>query len=161
METVPTSLFLAKLRIYLDKRKKPLPTVYHLKELLKKRGCLPSRLVERQPTIGLGAIGMFLMNCPFFSLMKKAVPQASCPRNGSKNGGCLLSRLVDSTIGATGLNFSVRDGKRWNPGAITTLITRQLFSCVYLAQTRTNQQRTDKRTFRIPRPRQDHNASGN
>ena len=25
-----------------------------------------------------------------------------------------------STIGATGLNFSVRDGKRWDPGAITT-----------------------------------------
>ena len=82
-------------------------------------------------------------------------------REDSKNGGCLLSRLVDSTIGATGLNFSVRDGKRWNPGAITTLITRQLFSCVSLAQTLTNQQRTDKRTFRIPRPRQDHNASGN
>ena len=25
-----------------------------------------------------------------------------------------------STIGATGLNFSVRNGKRWNPGAMTT-----------------------------------------
>lgn len=25
-----------------------------------------------------------------------------------------------STIGATGLNFSVRNGKRWNPRAITT-----------------------------------------
>ena len=37
-----------------------------------------------------------------------------------KKGGDLLSRLVDSTIGATGLNFSVRNGKRWNPGAITT-----------------------------------------
>ena len=23
-----------------------------------------------------------------------------------------------STIGAAGLNFSVRDGKRWNPGAV-------------------------------------------
>ncbi|MBB3703487.1 hypothetical protein FHS60_001978, partial [Alloprevotella rava] len=30
-----------------------------------------------------------------------------------KKGGDLLSRLVDSTIGATGLNFSVRNGKRW------------------------------------------------
>ena len=37
-----------------------------------------------------------------------------------KKGGDLLYRLVDSTIGATGLNFSVRNGKRWNPGAITT-----------------------------------------
>ena len=25
-----------------------------------------------------------------------------------------------STIGASGLNFSVRNGKRWNPAAITT-----------------------------------------
>jgi len=25
-----------------------------------------------------------------------------------------------STIGASGLNFSVRNGKRWNPTAITT-----------------------------------------
>jgi len=25
-----------------------------------------------------------------------------------------------STIGVRGLNFSVRDGKRWNPAAITT-----------------------------------------
>ena len=25
-----------------------------------------------------------------------------------------------STIGAHGLNFSVRDGKRWNPAAIAT-----------------------------------------
>jgi len=25
-----------------------------------------------------------------------------------------------STIGAGGLNFSVRNGKRWNPAAITT-----------------------------------------
>ena len=33
-----------------------------------------------------------------------------------KNGGCLLSHLR-STIGAAGLNFSVRNGKRWDPGA--------------------------------------------
>ena len=26
--------------------------------------------------------------------------------------------LYRSTIGANGLNFSVRDGKRWNPAAI-------------------------------------------
>ena len=40
------------------------------------------------------------------------------------SGGCLLSHLR-STIGVTGLNFSVRDGKRWIPGAITTLIRLQ------------------------------------
>ena len=38
----------------------------------------------------------------------------------SKKGGDLLSRLR-STIGAHGLNCSVRNGKRWNPGAMTTL----------------------------------------
>ena len=37
-----------------------------------------------------------------------------------KDGGDLLSRLAGSTIGAGGLNFSVRDGKRWGPAAITT-----------------------------------------
>lgn len=34
--------------------------------------------------------------------------------------------LLRSTIGATRLNFSVRNRKRWNPCAITTLINRQL-----------------------------------
>ena len=32
--------------------------------------------------------------------------------------------LRRSTIGAAGLNFSVRDGKRWNPGAMATWICR-------------------------------------
>ena len=36
-----------------------------------------------------------------------------------KNGGYLLSHKR-STIGAVGLNFSVRNGKRWNPDTITT-----------------------------------------
>ena len=39
-----------------------------------------------------------------------------------QNGDYLLSRLR-STIGVNGLNFSVRNGKRWNPVAIVTLIT--------------------------------------
>ncbi len=37
-----------------------------------------------------------------------------------KRGGDLLSHFR-STIGAHGLNFSVRNGKRWNPVAITTI----------------------------------------
>ena len=41
---------------------------------------------------------------------------------GDLSGGYLLSHLR-STIGVTGLNFSVRDGKRWDPGAITTLMS--------------------------------------
>jgi len=36
-----------------------------------------------------------------------------------KIGDDLLSRRC-STIGANGLNFSVRNGKRWNPIAIVT-----------------------------------------
>ena len=39
-----------------------------------------------------------------------------------KNGGYLLSHLR-STIGVDGLNFSVRNGKRWNPDAIATWMT--------------------------------------
>ena len=39
-----------------------------------------------------------------------------------KDGGYLLSHKCCSTIGAIGLNFSVRNGKRWIPNAITTLI---------------------------------------
>ena len=37
-----------------------------------------------------------------------------------KGGGHLLSRMHCSTIGAGGLNFSVRNGKRWDPAAIAT-----------------------------------------
>ena len=37
-----------------------------------------------------------------------------------KVGGLLLSHFR-STIGAGGLNFSVRNGKRWTPAAITAL----------------------------------------
>ena len=38
-----------------------------------------------------------------------------------KGGGYLLSHLMCSTIGAIGLNFSVRNGKRWIPNATATL----------------------------------------
>ena len=44
-----------------------------------------------------------------------------CRAHKKKGGGDLLSRLVDSTIGAAGLNCSVRDGKRWDPRAVTAL----------------------------------------
>ena len=43
-------------------------------------------------------------------------------KGGEKIGSDLLSRLVGSIIGAGGLNGSVRNGKRWNPVAITTVI---------------------------------------
>ena len=37
-------------------------------------------------------------------------------------GDDLLSHRLGSTIGAAGLNFSVRNGKRWTPCAIATEI---------------------------------------
>ncbi len=39
----------------------------------------------------------------------------------NKLGTDLLSHLFGSTIGPGGLNFSVRNGKRWNPAGIGTL----------------------------------------
>ena len=39
---------------------------------------------------------------------------------------------VCSTIGVTGLNFSVRNGKRWNPGAITTRMGDMMNATLYL-----------------------------
>ena len=51
------------------------------------------------------------------------------PRRGMSPGGALKKAaasyspaLQRSTIGAAGLNFSVRDGKRWNPGAMATCV---------------------------------------
>ena len=46
---------------------------------------------------------------------------SSSRASSSEGGGYLLSRFR-STIGVAGLNFSVRDGKRWIPRAITTLV---------------------------------------
>ena len=37
------------------------------------------------------------------------------------------SPTIRSTIGVGRLNFSVRNGKRWNPDAITTLISYKVF----------------------------------
>ena len=38
----------------------------------------------------------------------------------SKEAATYSPALHCSTIGASGLNFSVRNGKRWDPAAITT-----------------------------------------
>ena len=62
-----------------------------------------------------------------FKINKKKAPQLHAPEQTKKapqrdaaepvqDGGYLLSREC-STIGAGGLNFSVRDGKRWDPAA--------------------------------------------
>ena len=49
----------------------------------------------------------------------KKPPIHCCIEGFCKNGGYLLSHKR-STIGVTRLNFSVRNGKRWNPCAIAT-----------------------------------------
>ena len=41
-------------------------------------------------------------------------------RRNRKEAATYSPALHCSTIGAGGLNFSVRDGKRWDPAAITT-----------------------------------------
>ena len=63
-------------------------------------------------------------NLPFFvPLCYNTVTQKKAPENlaasGAQDGGYLLSHLR-STIGVTKLNFSVRNGKRWNLRAIAT-----------------------------------------
>ena len=59
---------------------------------------------------------------------KKESPESSSLNSGGlrQNGGYLLSHLR-STIGVAKLNFSVRNGKRWDLRAITTLISFLLY----------------------------------
>ena len=64
----------------------------------------------------------------FFLFQVRSTFSVAC----NKKGQTLLSDLKEaatysptcdcSTIGVIGLNFSVRNGKRWNPNAITTQI---------------------------------------
>ena len=50
---------------------------------------------------------------------QKKWPPGGCLRRGAGQVAATYSpALVRSTIGAGGLNFSVRDGKRWGPAAI-------------------------------------------
>ena len=69
---------------------------FNLKDLL-------DRLHPQQHTLIVGSA--------FIDLLIR-VPQLP------KSGADLLSRPSGSTIGAGGLNFSVRDGKRWVPAAV-------------------------------------------
>ena len=65
---------------------------------------------------------------------KKGASGIASRGSSRKNGGYLLSHLR-STIGAGGLNFSVRNGKRWNPGAITTRMGDMMNATLYLQTT--------------------------
>ena len=52
---------------------------------------------------------------------EKVKPLARLSQGLGVWGGYLLSHFR-STIGAAGFNFSVRNGKRWNPRAIAALV---------------------------------------
>ena len=72
------------------------------------------RLVEGHSPEGQEPAAFYLPSC------KKESPAALVMLQGfSQDGDYLLSHLR-STIGVTKLNFSVRNGKRWNLRAIVT-----------------------------------------
>ena len=86
--------------------------------LIAQDGFTQKKEIETSDKVALG----FSLTQDGFT-QKKRLPSDDCSDRSlllKKKGGDLLYRLVDRTIGATGLNFSVRDGKRWNPGAVTT-----------------------------------------
>ena len=63
--------------------------------------------------------------------IKKAIANGvDSVSNRCEGGGYLLSRFR-STIGVAGFNFSVRDGKRWSPRAMATLMS---FSCILISR---------------------------
>ena len=86
---------------------------------------LPSALSS-----GVGSPNFFSLNQVIVlvanSKHKKKRDTISCIPLDIKLAATYSPTWFSSTIGANGLNFSVRNGKRWSPVAITTLI---LFAC--------------------------------
>ena len=91
------------------------------------RRCSPLSPLRRCSLIALSHLSYFLSLLSSRNSPKITKPRQLVLSRLLLSGGCLLSHLR-STIGVTGLNFSVRDGKRWIPGAITTLM------CLLLSQ---------------------------
>ena len=61
----------------------------------------------------------------------RGAPAGRLTRRGSRIGGGYLLSHFRSTIGAAGFNFSVRNGKRWNPRAMAALVRLSvIFDCV-------------------------------
>ena len=65
-----------------------------------------------------------LIIAPIFPLLGTKKRERQIALSLSVGGGYLLSHFR-STIGVVRLNFSVRNGKRWDPHAITTLVRFQ------------------------------------
>ena len=53
-------------------------------------------------------------------VIKQKSPGTKCRAYFKKKAATYSPGVLSSTIGAEGLNFSVRNGKRWNPLAKTT-----------------------------------------
>ncbi len=80
---------------------------------------------------------------------KKSPGRGDCCRcgPGCTGGGYLLSHFR-STIGVVRFNFSVRNGKRWNPHAIATLVSSpQVLLMAYKVKKSVE---TDRRAFTKP-----------
>ena len=90
------------------------------------RRCSPLSPLRRCSLIAISSL-LFSLTLATLNSPKITKPRQLVLSRLVLSGGCLLSHLR-STIGVTGLNFSVRDGKRWIPGAITTLM------CLLLSQ---------------------------
>ena len=66
---------------------------------------------------------MVLDNGQWIMDIQKSLPKFPSEGFWLKEAITYSPTLYRSTIGASGLNFSVRDGKRWNPAAIVTWIS--------------------------------------
>ena len=69
----------------------------------------------------------FLLPCFFMLPVTGTDTKKRSPGSSSNQGSRIIKKAATysptlhcSTIGASGLNFSVRNGKRWDPAAITT-----------------------------------------
>jgi hypothetical protein len=81
-------------------------------------------------------------------------PEARCEAPSKKNGRrpTLPRSLPRSTIGAGGLNFSVRNGKRCIPAAIVTLSKERKYSVVWPGKIRLTFENRIARTVKTIKP---------
>ena len=90
------------------------------------KACLSYTFLYNDVLLHSEILGREIVNrkvCIFFHfIQQKSLRYISVSKASKKNGGYLLSHKR-STIGVTRLNFSVRNGKRWNPCAIATWIS--------------------------------------
>ena len=87
-----------------------------------KMGWLTLSLAVHFPLVGR-VRDLHPLECAHAGRTKKTSPGAVAPRDAqTKTAASYSPALHCSTIGAGGLNFSVRNGKRWDPAAIATFM---------------------------------------